>query len=298
MAKGLGERRSCWSPWGKASRHLDAPQAPLDLVRSDTWHAPRLQDIDADHRGPLRGILVGLLRNGAQGRGSLRSPGPAMPLDIVVQGSPALLHRNVRFAIRNTLLMQRGGGGFTPNQMRGGKFRGAPWILCITPRQSPQCVLLVSRDEKFAENPELRVGNVAVNLKREISHAKSKCHETPPPPNLLIHTCVAKIGCFTVTCPWTRLRQDALSVSHRLSPRMTHPCCGSCRILPGVLGREGAAIMFCRDSLSRERHQTPIPFQFQMPCKVELWVGHTLRGSSRKPMPRVLLFGLISTAMM
>ena len=55
----------------------------------------------------------------------------------------------------------------------------APWILCGTPRQSPQCVLLVC--EKFAENPEFRVGNFAVNLKREISHAKLKCPEIPPP---------------------------------------------------------------------------------------------------------------------
>ena len=62
------------------------------------------------------------------------------------------------------------GGDFAPNQIRGGKFRGAPWILCGTPRQSPQRGLLVC--EKFAENPEFRVGNFAVNLKREISHAK------------------------------------------------------------------------------------------------------------------------------
>ena len=47
------------------------------------------------------------------------------------------------------------------------------------PRQSPQCVLLVY--EKFAENPECRARNFAVNLKREISQAKLKCHETPPP---------------------------------------------------------------------------------------------------------------------
>jgi hypothetical protein len=71
-----------------------------------------------------------------------------------------------------------------PSQIRGrkfrcGKFRGAPWVLCGTPRQSPQCVLLVC--EKFAENPEFRVGNFAVNLKREVSHAKLKCHEHPPP---------------------------------------------------------------------------------------------------------------------
>ena len=55
-----------------------------------------------------------------------------------------------------------GGGDFAPpSQIRGGKFRGAPWILCGTPRQSPQCVLLVC--EKFARNPEFHVGNFAVN---------------------------------------------------------------------------------------------------------------------------------------
>ena len=47
------------------------------------------------------------------------------------------------------------------------------------------CVLLVC--EKFAENPEFRVGNFAVNLKREISQAKLQCHEIPPPPVLAVH---------------------------------------------------------------------------------------------------------------
>ena len=45
-------------------------------------------------------------------------------------------------------------------------------------RPKPQCVLCA----KFGENPEFRVGNFAVNLKREISHAKLKCHETPTHP--------------------------------------------------------------------------------------------------------------------
>ena len=72
-----------------------------------------------------------------------------------------------------------GGGDFAPSQIRGGKFRcgkfrGAPWILCGAPRQSPQCVLPVC--QKFAENPEFRVGNFAVNLKREI-----KVPRNPPP---------------------------------------------------------------------------------------------------------------------
>ena len=55
--------------------------------------------------------------------------------------------------------------------------------LCVYhPRHSTQCVLCVLVVyEKFAENPEFRVGNFAVNLKRQISHAKLKCHETPPP---------------------------------------------------------------------------------------------------------------------
>ena len=34
--------------------------------------------------------------------------------------------------------------------------------------------------EKFAQIPEFRVGNFAVNLKCEISHAKLKCHDPPP----------------------------------------------------------------------------------------------------------------------
>ena len=56
--------------------------------------------------------------------------------------------------------------------------------VCVSPpRQSPQCVLCVLVVyEKFAEDPEFRAGNFAGNLKREISHAKLKCHETPPPP--------------------------------------------------------------------------------------------------------------------
>ena len=78
----------------------------------------------------------------------------------------------------------RRGEIFAPSQIRGGKFRcgkfrGAPWMLCITTRQSPQCGPLVC--EKFAENPEFRMGNFAVKLKREISHAKLKYHEPPPP---------------------------------------------------------------------------------------------------------------------
>ena len=55
----------------------------------------------------------------------------------------------------------------------------SPRVECITPRQSPPCVPLVC--ENFAENPEFRGGNFAVNLKREISRAKVKCHETPSP---------------------------------------------------------------------------------------------------------------------
>ena len=69
--------------------------------------------------------------------------------------------------------------GIAPTQIRDGKFRGAPWILCGTAGRSPQCVPLVCK--KFAENTEFRVGNFAVNLKREISHAELKCHEIHPP---------------------------------------------------------------------------------------------------------------------
>ena len=81
-------------------------------------------------------------------------------------------------------LLKYGGGDFAPSQIRGGKFRcgkfrRAVCILCGTPRQSPECVPLVC--EKFAEDPEFRMGNFAVNVKREISHAKLKCHEIPPP---------------------------------------------------------------------------------------------------------------------
>ena len=54
------------------------------------------------------------------------------------------------------------------------EIRRSPWILCGTPHQSPQCVLVVC--EKFAENPEFRVGNFAINLKRQISHTNLKCH--------------------------------------------------------------------------------------------------------------------------
>ena len=62
-----------------------------------------------------------------------------------------------------------------------------PGFCVVPPRQSPQCVPLVS--QKFAEDPEFCVGNFAVNLKSEISHAKLKCHENPPPPvpQCLVH---------------------------------------------------------------------------------------------------------------
>ena len=88
-------------------------------------------------------------------------------------------------AVETWAVVYRGGGGdCAPSQIRGGKcrcgkFRGPPWILCGNPRQSPQCVLPVC--EKFAGNPGFRVGNLAINFKREISHAKLKWHESPPP---------------------------------------------------------------------------------------------------------------------
>ena len=70
-----------------------------------------------------------------------------------------------------------GNGGAKSNSLW--EISRSPWILCGTPRQSPQCVPLVC--EKFAENPEFRVGNFAVHLKRSLSHAKLKRHEIPPP---------------------------------------------------------------------------------------------------------------------
>ena len=114
-----------------------------------------------------------------------------------------------------------GGEGFAPSQIHGGKFRcgkfrGAPWILCGTPRQSPECVLLVCK--KFAENPEFCVGNFAVNLKREISYAKLKCHNPP--------LCDIPSGCCSFTGPWTVTRS---------SLRMLRRVATCCRPLRPVL---------------------------------------------------------------
>ena len=105
----------------------------------------------------------------------------------------------------------QGGGGFAPNQTYGGKFRcgklrAAPWVECITPRQSPQCVLLVC--EKFAENPEFRVGNFA-NLKREISNAKLKCHENPPPPCMWARIYTTEEDC------WQRTKCQSIEIRNR-----------------------------------------------------------------------------------
>ena len=74
------------------------------------------------------------------------------------------MSRQVKFAVVNSLW----------------EISQSPLVECITTRQSPQCVPLVC--DKFTENPEFRMGNFAGNLKREISHAKLKCHENPPPP--------------------------------------------------------------------------------------------------------------------
>ena len=73
-----------------------------------------------------------------------------------------------------------GGGGFhAKTNSRWQIFAVGDFVepsrFCAVPPASPQCVLLVW--EKLAENPEFRVGNFVVNLKREISHAKLKCHE-------------------------------------------------------------------------------------------------------------------------
>ena len=80
-------------------------------------------------------------------------------------------------------------------------------VECISPRQSPQCVPLVC--EKFAENPEFRMGNFAANLKREICHRKLKCHEPTP-------LCDIPSGCCFFTGPWTVTR-SSLRMLRRLN---------------------------------------------------------------------------------
>ena len=91
---------------------------------------------------------------------------------------PVCICSNVRrFEIQST---EGGGGNFRAKSNSLWEISRTPPVECITPRQSSQCVLLVYQN--VAENPEFRVGNFAGNLKREISHAKLKCHETPPPP--------------------------------------------------------------------------------------------------------------------
>ena len=141
----------------------------------------------------MRGRAWAAVAGGTQGRG-LRlagrgTAGPGGRLDAWKAG--AAQHRKEHglggwrageCEGRNREEPQGGGGDVTPSQIRGGKFRGAPWILCGAPNVYRTCVPLVC--EKFVENPESRVGNFAVNLKREISHAKLKCHQIPPPPTL------------------------------------------------------------------------------------------------------------------
>ena len=80
---------------------------------------------------------------------------------------------------KESLVHRWGGGDSAPSQIRGGKFRcrkfrGAPWILCGIPRQSPQCVLLVC--ERFMENPEFRGQFETRNFPRE-----NKVPRNPPP---------------------------------------------------------------------------------------------------------------------
>ena len=72
--------------------------------------------------------------------------------------------------------------------------------------------------EKFAENPEFRVGNFAVDLKREISHAKLKCHENFAPP----------VVCF-----------DSLSEFFCLSKNLRSPVCGNTVVTAVHLGHRG-----------------------------------------------------------
>ena len=114
-----------------------------------------------------------------------------------------------------------GGGGSAPSQICAGKFRcgkcrGAPWTLGGAPRQSPSCVLLVC--EKFAENPEIRVGNFAVNLKREPSHANLKCHESQPPPPPPPHRAPRK--CIACTARAVPPKPGAMCVLLRMCVRL------------------------------------------------------------------------------
>ena len=92
------------------------------------------------------------------GLSPLHIPNPCGSERVLVGGgggaSPAL--RQPRTACGGLL---QGGGGGAPSHIRGGKFRGAPWIDTLN--QSPQCAPLVC--EKFAVNPEFRSGDFAVN---------------------------------------------------------------------------------------------------------------------------------------
>ena len=102
------------------------------------------------------------------------------------------------------------------------------------PRQFPQCALLVC--EKFAENPEFRVGNFAVNLKREISHANLKCHENPPPPP--VHPCLPQ--CHTQSMPCAcpvhapRMPLPTASASPTYARTMPHACTRRAKSVPCV----------------------------------------------------------------
>ena len=91
-----------------------------------------------------------------------------------------------------------GGGGisrqvkFAVANFAVGNFTGPHGLSVVPPRQSPQCGLLVC--EKFAENPEFRVGNFAVNVKREIEMPRNP----PPPPPY----CCSDKGVVLATTPF------------------------------------------------------------------------------------------------
>ena len=77
----------------------------------------------------------------------------------------AKISRQVKFAVVNFAV---------------GNFAEPPGFCVVPPARVPSVHRWCARNSR--RTPEFRVGNFAVNLKREISHAKLKCHEIPLPP--------------------------------------------------------------------------------------------------------------------
>ena len=77
--------------------------------------------------------------------------------------------------------IQAGGGGSRQVKFAVGNFTEAPGFCVGPPAGVHKCVPLVC--EKFAENSELRAGNVAANLKRDV-----KVPQTSPPPPVPLPT--------------------------------------------------------------------------------------------------------------